>query len=234
MPTMADAVNPENIPADVVVVAGYLDGSKSAWPPDAWQLFDQPKLTISTMGKLDAMAFDVEPGNAGVYGVAVAVKSRTNAGLPSVIYLRQSTLVDMTAALSGKSLTWLPVTVWPLPGPYLWACDPGVTPGTVPAWCPVKPVAVQDRLSVAPGYDLSTLFNGWTPTVGPPPPSQEELMGMTSDGNGGFFATGKGNGRTGNALHFTPSTSTPGGWSVIDITDAITQAAPTSPPYTVE
>jgi hypothetical protein len=168
VPTMADSVNPAALPPGMAAYAGYVDGAKSKWPPTWWAKFTVPVLKITTLASLDAMAFDYEPGNAGSFGVAVAVRGRTNGGLPSVVYLNEDGLVEMTSALAGKSLSWLPVWAWPHPGPYIWPADWSIPPGTIPSWCPVRPVAVQDRSY--PDFDLSTLYTNWLPVIPPPGP----------------------------------------------------------------
>lgn len=166
MPTMADAVDWQAIPADVAAVAGYIDGPVSAWPAEAWARFAGRRvLRVSVLADPTAMSFDSEPGNAGVTAVAVAVRLRANRGEPSVVYTDESNSGGLTAALAAKSLRWLPAGSWPAPGPYLWAAAPGTVPGTIPSWCPVQPVAVQDRWEHT--YDLSTLFAGWLPPTEP-------------------------------------------------------------------
>jgi hypothetical protein len=169
MPVMADAVQWTAIPATVDAVAGYVDGPVSQWPQEAWAHFaGKPVLRVTVLANPDVECFDSEPGNAGTDAVAVAVAIRTAKNQPSVIYSDESNLTGLTSSLSMKSLRFLPASAWPAPGPYLWAASPGITPGTVPSWCPVQPVAVQDRWEHT--YDLSTLFGGWLPSVEPGTP----------------------------------------------------------------
>lgn len=168
MRTMADAVDWQAIPAGVDAVAGYVDGPRSAWPPEAWAHFaGRPVLRVTVLADDHVLAFDSEPGNAGVDAVAVAVRLRANRGEPSVVYTDHANMNGLTEALGLKSLRWLPASSWPAAGPYLWAAAPGTTPGQVPPWCPVRPVAVQDRWDQT--YDLSTLYGGWQPPVEPSP-----------------------------------------------------------------
>ncbi|MHB1853476.1 MAG: hypothetical protein ACYCSJ_01430 [Acidimicrobiales bacterium] len=175
MPTMADSVDWEAIPADVEAVAGYVDGAKYPWPDTAWEHFaGRPVCKVSVLGNPDALCFDSEPGNAGTDAVAVAVAIRTSRNEPSVVYTNASNLSALNTSFRMKSLRWLPASTWPAPGPYLWAADPTIAPGEVPAWCPVQPVAVQDRWDHT--YDLSTLFGGWLPPV---------LPGAAAGGTGG-------------------------------------------------
>lgn len=170
MTDMADSIHPDAIPADAGAVAGYIDGAKYPWPADAWATFaGRPVLRVSVLADPEAEAFDSEPGNAGVAEVATAVAVRVSRSKPSVVYTDETNLASLTAALAAKGTRWLPASSWPEPGPYLWAAAPGTTPGDVPTWCPVEPVAVQDRWEST--YDLSTLRAGWLPPVEPVAPS---------------------------------------------------------------
>ena len=224
--TMADGVNWQAVLTVVQAgkaqaAAGYIDGKDSEWPAEAWAKFSVPLLTISVEANPEAMSFDVEAGDASPARVSTAVAERAVEGLPSVIYCRDTT---------GLAVTWLAVTQWPRPGAYMWAA--GGHPGTpAPDWCPVAPVAVQDRYLGA--YDLSTLKTGWLPRLGPAPLTEEELMSLTSDGAGGCYAVGKGNGRTTDLLHVTPSTTDLSGWSIVDVTAAVKLAHPADPAFTV-
>jgi hypothetical protein len=165
---MADAVDWAKIPETVEAVAGYVDGPVSAWPAEAWAHFASRRvLRVTVLANPDVECFDSEPGNAGTDAVAAAVAIRTARNRPSVVYTDESNLAALTTSLSMKSLRFLPTSAWPAPGPYLWAAAPGTPPGTVPSWCPVQPVAVQDRWLGT--YDLSTLFGGWLPPAGSGP-----------------------------------------------------------------
>lgn len=61
---MYDSVNPRSIPRDAKMVAGYIDGSVSRWPAEAWGWFPGAKMVrISAVGSTwDADVFDVEAG----------------------------------------------------------------------------------------------------------------------------------------------------------------------------
>ena len=168
MATMADAVNPANLPAGVAAVAGYVDGPRSQWPATAWATFTVPELRVSVFAAADALGFDVsDVGNASPTAVAVTVAQRSRQGLPSVLYVNRDYLVNMTGALRMKGLNWLPPGAWPHPGPYLWAADPTGVPHLAVSWAPVQPVAVQDRFLGT--YDLSSLADGWLPVVATTP-----------------------------------------------------------------
>lgn len=168
MATMADAVNPANLPAGVAAVAGYVDGPKSQWPETAWAKLTVPALRVSVFAAADALGFDVsDVGNASPTAVAVTVAQRTRQGLPSVCYINRDGLTPMSDALRMKGLSWLPPGAWPHPGPYLWAADPTGAPHLSVSWAPVQPVAVQDRWLGT--YDLSSLADGWLPVVATSP-----------------------------------------------------------------
>jgi hypothetical protein len=130
--------------------------------------------------------FDAEAGDAGNGAVATAIANRLQARQASTAYTNQANLPDLTAALQGKGLHWTDAQFWGEPGCFLWAAAPGTTPGEVPAWCPVAPVAVQDRW--LPGYDISTTFYHWptVPALVPvPDPAQEDAdMVMIRDPQG--------------------------------------------------
>jgi hypothetical protein len=87
----------------------------------------------------------------------------------SWVYTNADNLPALTQSLARKSLRWADRSEWPQPGVYLWAAAPGTTPGRLPAWCPVSPVAVQDRWEG--GYDVSTLYVNldYTPPAPVPP-----------------------------------------------------------------
>jgi hypothetical protein len=61
---MYDSVNPRSIPRDALMVAGYIDGSVSRWPDEAWGWWPNATMVrISAVGSTwDADVFDVEAG----------------------------------------------------------------------------------------------------------------------------------------------------------------------------
>jgi hypothetical protein len=234
MASMADAVNPLNLPTGFAAIAGYDDGPKSAWPKTSWVKFTQPALHITVLGNPDSMAFDVEPGNAGPEAVALSVAVRTAKGLPSVVYVDQTTSDPLRAAFNLHAITWLDATHWPAPGAYLWCADPNVEPGTVPPWAWVGPVAVQDRDLGT--YDLSTLYDGWLPVAAQPSPVPQPTtpkevtpMNLLQLTDGSLAAKGNG----GHLLIFTKTAALPHGWKVDDVTDGLLADAPGTT-YTID
>jgi peptidoglycan hydrolase-like protein with peptidoglycan-binding domain len=112
--------------------------------------------------------FDSEAGNADVDAVATSMANRRQSGLLSTAYTNADNLPALQSALRRKGMTWTDRQFWPRPGCYLWAAAPGNPPGVTPSWCPVSPVAVQDRWMG--GYDVSTTFGGWPLVPAPPKP----------------------------------------------------------------
>lgn len=143
MPDAIDAVDPDNIGAE-------WDGL--------------PVIRATVLADDTAQLFDSEAGNIGVDAVARAMLRRQMAGRWSVGYTNGDSCPTLTRAMAAIELRWLDATLWPQPGPYLHAAAPGQPPGTVPAWCPVNPVAVQDRW-VGGLYDLSTVYGKYPARV---------------------------------------------------------------------
>ena len=151
--------------------AGYRDGARYPWPAEAWAaLGPDACLSITVLANPAWEAFDREAGNAGSGEVADAVSKRLVGGRWSVVYVNGSDCEPMSAALHNRGVGWMPAEHWPAPGCYLWAAAPGQHPGTAPAWCPVAPVAVQDRWMHS--YDVSTTFGSFPRAGGPVTPPQ--------------------------------------------------------------
>lgn len=170
MPDILDAVTWTNLEALSGPVLGYSDGPVSKWPPAAFQALGGRVAGLITVLADEGQAiFDSEAGNAGTDRVATAVADRFQARRFSTCYTNADNLPGLTRSLRAKGVFWTDSQFWPEPGCYLWAAAPGVTPGRLPAWCPVSPVAVQDR--PMGGYDVSTTFHGWPFVTAPPPPT---------------------------------------------------------------
>lgn len=133
MGNMADAVNPANIPAE---------------------FHGGPALRITCLADPAGECFDSETGNAPVDQVATGMAVRHGQAKFSVGYTNEDNFKALSEAMTTKGLSWLGAEHWPAPGVYLWAAAPGTPAGERPAWCPVEPVAVQDRPQG--DYDLST------------------------------------------------------------------------------
>lgn len=196
MPTMADAVYPANLPPGCAAYAGYIDGAVSKWPDTAWGRFTVPTLTISVLANPSALAFDVEPGNAGATAVALAVRARMGRALPSVVYTDEATSIAVRDAMLAKAVPWFGAKFWPAPGAYLWPTLGNAGAGAGCSWAWVQPVAVQDRWLGA--YDLSTLYTSWLPVLTrtvPVPPSvrgKVQTMVIIKAPNGAAYAVSGG------------------------------------------
>lgn len=143
MPDAVDAVHPTNI---------------------QWWWDGLPAHRITVLNDPAGQIFDVEGGNVNPDADARSMLQRTMAGKWSVGYCNKDWLGAFTNALAALELRWLDALLWPTPGPYLWAAAPGTTPGTIPAWCPVRPIMVQDRWLDT--IDLSTVYGPYPGRVG--------------------------------------------------------------------
>lgn len=179
MTDVYDAVAWRNLLALSGPVLAWADGSMSRWPTEALQA-----LGVRVVGAITVLAderhdiFDAEAGDAGNDQVAAAVANRLQDRLHSTVYSNEANLPNLTQVLRRKGVYWTDAQFWPAPGCYLWAAAPGTTPGRLPAWVPVSPVAVQDRWMG--GYDISTAFHGWpsipTPEVDVTPADVEAIV----------------------------------------------------------
>lgn len=142
MGNMYDAVDPGNLPAQ-------LDG--------------QQALHITVQANPGSECFDIEQGNASGFSVGGSIKARYDRGLWSIAYISEDFLSTLRALVENNQLPLLPADSWPAPGCYLWAATGGATPGTIPPWCPVTPIAVQDRYQGV--YDVSTTFGRFPAAV---------------------------------------------------------------------
>lgn len=123
-----------------------------------------PIIRATVLADPAGQLFDSESGNAGVDTVARAILLRQQQQKWSVGYTNEDNEPALSRAFAALELRWLGVEQWPTPGPYLHAAAPTTAPGTVPAWCPVAPVAVQDRW-VGGAYDLSTIYGAYPARV---------------------------------------------------------------------
>jgi hypothetical protein len=168
---MWDAVTWQNLRPLPGPFAGYRDGADFAWPAQAFtELGSRVHLSITVAADERFEVFDSEQGDAGTEQVATAVANRLQDKKWSWAYSNGANLPGLLQALRRKSVSLVGREVWPKPGVYLWAAAPGTRPGTVPSWCPVSPVAVQDRWEGP--FDVSTLYVdlNYTPPGVPAPP----------------------------------------------------------------
>lgn len=174
---MYDAADPAGIPPGAAVVAGYIDGAKSAWPAPAWSRFAGATLLhISVLADPAAEAFDCEAGNATAEAVAAACSLRLGRGLWSMVYCAKSSVPAVAAALRAKSILPAPASSWPAPAVYLWVADLSTAAHLEVPGMPVQPAAVQYRWAGA--YDVSVLWPGVlsdAPGQTPPPTPADPL-----------------------------------------------------------
>lgn len=157
MTDLYDAFTWQNLLPLAGHIAAYRDGADTTWPPLAFQSLEKRILwNISVLADQAWEVFDSEAGNAGTDLVATAVANRFQDGKWSVCYTNADNLSGLTQSLRRKGMFWTDTQFYPEPGCYLWAASPGLTPGRTPPWCPVAPVAVQDRWGRL--YNTSTLF----------------------------------------------------------------------------
>lgn len=167
-----DAVDWQNLQGKEGAKAGYVDGSESAWPAEAWDAFKtDPLVRITVLAKEGSDAYDGETGNAGPDQVANAIANDVADGHHPWLYSNQDQLPAYLQAIKGKGLSPSDRQAWPKAGFYLWLADPSgnITAGR---WVPpVDPVAVQDEF--AGGYDHSTLYVTLGAQPAPPDPAPQ-------------------------------------------------------------
>lgn len=109
LPTsMWDAVEWQTIPADVPLVAGYVNGFQSQWPARAWNRFTNAtrKFRIDVRGDmpLDSDVLDIEAGNAQPADAPGWIDTRERADITTHrIYADRSTMPKIVAACGGRS-----------------------------------------------------------------------------------------------------------------------------------
>lgn len=199
MTVMYDSVHPDNIPADAVAVAGYIDGRVSQWPQAGWDKWAHlPALHISVLADPSADTFDIEDGNASAADVAQAVAQRLVAGKWSVIYTSRDNVPAVQRALAVKSIRLQNAGAWPAPGAYLWVADWTQELHTSYQGQPVQPVAVQsltngqyDTSALAPGFLVGTEAPPAPQAPVPAPPDHPETHSTPIGTHGlhGFLAT---------------------------------------------
>jgi hypothetical protein len=157
MRLMFDSVDPQSIPVDAPLVAGYVDGVY-AWPEKAWNRFPYAVRVTITVRGLDgwmgdhAKVLDVEKGAATEeMALQWARAVRANQGVPT-IYCSAENKPKLAQAFrnAGEQLPLWWVAAWPGYG------------AEVPPGC----VAHQFLPSLC-GYDLSVAKSYW-PGVDPP------------------------------------------------------------------
>lgn len=190
MGDLYDSVYPFDIPDLAPAVLGYDDGRTSKWSAAGWaEWVHVPQLHMSVTANPNSLAFDVEGGNAPAAQAVEAVRLRFKLGRPSVIYLAEASLAEVTRLLEVTGLTWTDASAWPQPEAYLMCANPTGVAHLRPSWAPVLPVACQWYWSGL--YDRSETYGAFPalttapPTPVPPvavqPPSEDEDMFVLLD-----------------------------------------------------
>jgi|SRR5216683_687846 len=106
---MYDSVTPAAVPADAVMVAGYVNGTVSQWSATAWSRWPHA-VRVDVLGT-DAPAasvLDVERGDATPEEARVWVPQRNSLYGDATVYCNVSTLPAVRAACAGQSYrVWL-------------------------------------------------------------------------------------------------------------------------------
>jgi hypothetical protein len=167
MGTMYDSVTASDIPADALIVAGYVDGAYT-WSEADWAQFPgaaKVRIAVSASSH-DAQVLDVENGDATPDQApewAVAVRAL---GFAPTIYTSRDNVATVAAAFSAADV----------PQPYYWVADWTGTAHLIP-----NSVATQYANPPASGghYDVSTTLDTWpVAPVAPSPPAPQEPTAM--------------------------------------------------------
>lgn len=145
--TMYDAVDPFKIPANAIMVAGYVDGLY-AWSSAGWARFASAvKVTIAVKATTVADVLDIETGNDmnPADWVSWAQLARAHGKTPCA-YMNTSTWPSVRKAFTSRGVT----------EPLYWVAQyDGVA--SIPAGALAKQYYNNDKL----GYDLSVVENSW-------------------------------------------------------------------------
>jgi hypothetical protein len=173
---MYDAVSWRNLLGKQGYKVGYADGVVSAWPAEAFTSLENCiPWKITVLANPAHEIFDHEAGNVGPARIAEAIAARLAQGKWSIVYSNGSELPTVQHALQQHGIQFSGGEMWPSVGVYLWCAHPGTTPGHIPPWAPVHPVAVQDRWEK--DWDISTVYGNFPnpttiPAAGHPPVPQ--------------------------------------------------------------
>lgn len=157
---MYDSVTPSQIPADALIVAGYVDPGMGQWKSADWKRFPKAqKITITrTPSFILSEVLDVENGAASPIDAPLwAQKVRYIHGAAPVVYTSSS---NWQACINAFNNARVPHPLW-----WLAQWD-GI--GEIPGgWAAAGVVAKQYRSPVAPAikssgwYDISVTVPSW-------------------------------------------------------------------------
>lgn len=146
MRTMYDAVDWSAIPASAKMVAGYLDGPVSQWPPQGWQRFpDAVKVGIVVFASADdGHVLDVERWDATPDQAPGWAARRRASGADPTIYCSLSTWAAVKAAFAAAGIA----------EPHYWIADwDGVAE--------LPPGAVAVQYAADADFDISVAADYW-------------------------------------------------------------------------
>ena len=85
---MYDSTNPNAIPFDAEMVAGYLDGKKSKWPDEAWGWFPNARMVgiVINPALNNGEVLDIEEFNWPAIAAPAWVQMRRDAGVEPTVY----------------------------------------------------------------------------------------------------------------------------------------------------
>lgn len=158
--TMYDSVDPNTIPANPQVVAGYVD-LNYRWPDSGWAKYAGiPRVRIAASPFTDdGHVYDFEPGNDMDPGHLVNwVGMRRRAGVAPAIYMDADHWPGVQQIFDNAGV----------PQPLYWVAHWGIDPV-------IPPGAIGLQYRSTPGYDVSVVADHWPSVdvalpVPPPPP----------------------------------------------------------------
>lgn len=145
--TMYDSINPDAIPRTAEMVAGYVNGSVSKWPPQAWGHWPRVKeVHIDVVGDyaFDADVLDIERGAANLSHARAWIEERVKHGR-ACLYFSRSLMADVAREVAG------------FPAVDVWVADWTGEPHAVEVPAGLHLVAVQYKNT--PNFDLSVVFD---------------------------------------------------------------------------
>lgn len=154
---MYDAVNPDNIPADAQVVAGYVDGRYNDFQAMVAKFPNALHVPITVFGAPDVRVCDCETGDLTPDQAAAWAKSEVNAGRRPTIYCNISTQPAVVNSLAAQGLQFGRDVDW-------WAAHYTGTPH-------LEPGSVATQYADPGPYDISETDGVWPGVPNSPAPA---------------------------------------------------------------
>ena len=180
MRTLYDAITPENIPKDAVMVAGYTSGN---WPtfPRLRAMFPNAILvSIAINAQHDAQVLDVERGDALPTEAPSWCLRQLARGQTPTIYCNTSTWPSVRAAFDSAKLSY----------PLWWRADYN-------GHAKLEMGEIAHQYADPGPYDISVVADYWPgvdrgPAPSPAPDPKENAVLLFQDSTGIYFLTGAG------------------------------------------